>query len=141
MVYYLSALIYHPLRNPSTEKRVSRFIPSRTVPRGMRRLAKIEKALKTSSKREAKRRNKNYPGEMLRLGCKRLPLLGEQTKTSPRDYWIVAIGAKSREPYAAVLPDKTAASAKYFPEQVLRECLYIIYAAPTVSALRQPPRR
>lgn len=103
----------------------------RTVQWGMKRLAKIEKSIEDKLKKRAKRYNKNYPGEMLHLDCKRLPLLEGQTKASPREYLFVAIDDYSRELYAAIMPDKTSNSAKAFLEQVLQECPYTIETAYT----------
>ena len=103
----------------------------RTLAWGMKRLAKIEKTIEARLKKEAKRYNKSYPGEMLHLDCKRLPLLKGQDHTTPRDYLFVAIDDYSRELYAAILPDKTAASAGSFLGQVLEECAYTIETAYT----------
>ena len=50
---------------------------------------------------------------------------------TPRDYLFVAIDDYSRELYAAILPDKTAASAGSFLGQVLEECAYTIETAYT----------
>ena len=97
----------------------------------MKRLAKIEKTIEARLKKEAKRYNKSYPGEMLHLDCKRLPLLKGQVHTAPRDYLFVAIDDYSCELYAAVMPDKTAGSVARFLEQVLEECAYTIETAYT----------
>ena len=97
----------------------------------MKRLAKIEKTIEARLKKEAKCYNKSYPGEMLHLDFKRLPLLKGQDHTTPRDYLFVAIDDYSRELYAAILPDKTAASAGSFLGQVLEECAYTIETAYT----------
>ncbi|SDY29568.1 DDE-type integrase/transposase/recombinase [Nitrosomonas sp. Nm33] len=58
-------------------------------------------------KREAKRYNKSYPGELVHFDTKRLPLLKGQSPTQPREYLFVAVDDFSRELYAAILPDKT----------------------------------
>ena len=49
---------------------------------GMKRLAKVEISLERKKKAQARRYNKNYPGEMLHFDTKRLPLLKGETKTS-----------------------------------------------------------
>lgn len=118
---------YHVCR-PTIYSCNARF---RTLAWGMKRLAKIEKTIEARLKKEAKRYNKSYPGEMLHLDCKRLPLLKGQVHTAPRDYLFVAIDDYSRELYAAILPDRTAASAGSFPGQVLEECAYTIETAYT----------
>ena len=75
---------------------------------GIRRLAKVERAIQEKLKKQAKRYNKSYPGEMVHVDTKRLPLLKGQMTTDKRDYLFVAIDDFSRELYAAILPDKTA---------------------------------
>ncbi len=98
----------------------------RCVKYGLRRLAKIEQVLEQRRKRQAKRYNKDYPGQMLHGDTKRLPLLEGQSTTQRREYLFVAIDDYSRELYAAILPDKTQYSAKRFLEQVVDECPYTI---------------
>ena len=93
---------------------------------GIKRLAKVEAALEAQRKREAKRYNKDYPGQMLHGDTKRLPLLEGQKSLERREYLFVAIDDFSRELYAAILPDKTQLSARCFLEQVLEECPYTI---------------
>lgn len=94
---------------------------------GIKRLAKIEKSIQDKLKRQAKRYNKFYPGEMVHVDTKRLPLLKGQATNSPSEYLFVAIDDYSRELYAAILPDKTAFSAAQFlAEQVIEPCPYQI---------------
>lgn len=94
---------------------------------GIKRLAKVEKSIQDKLKKQAKRYNKYYPGEMVHFHTKRLPLLKGQTTNSPREYLFVAIDDYSRELYAAILPDKTAFSAAQFlAEQVIEPCPYQI---------------
>lgn len=93
----------------------------------MKRLAKVEKTIQDQLKRQAKRYNKSYPGELLHLDTKRLPLLKGQKATDRWDYLFAAIDDFSRELYAAILPDKTAASAaRFLTEQVIEPCPYLI---------------
>ena len=73
---------------------------------GMKRLAKVERSIQEKLKKQAKRYNKSYPGEMVHVDTKRLPLPKGQKTTDKRDYLFVAIDDFSREPYAAILPDK-----------------------------------
>ena len=47
----------------------------------MKRLAKVEHAIEELLKKQAKRYNKPYPGEMVRFNTKRLPLLQNQKAT------------------------------------------------------------
>jgi transposase InsO family protein len=93
---------------------------------GLRRLAKIEKTIEEKLKRQAKRYNKDYPGQMVHGDTKRLPLLEGQKTTDMREYLFVAIDDYSRELFAAIMPDKTQYSAARFLEQVIDECAYSI---------------
>jgi transposase InsO family protein len=93
---------------------------------GLRRLAKIEKTIEERLKRQAKRYNKDYPGEMIHGDTKRLPLLEHHKTIERREYLFVAIDDYSRELFAAILPDKTQNSAMQFLEQVIEECAYSI---------------
>ena len=94
---------------------------------GMKRLAKVEHSIQEKLKRQAKRYNKSYPGEMVHVDTKRLPLPKGQKATDKRDYLFVAIDDFSRGLYAAILPDKTADSAaKFLTEQVIEPCPYLI---------------
>jgi len=93
---------------------------------GLRRLAKIERQVEERLKRQAKRYNKIYPGEMIHFDTKRLPLLTGEEATTTREYLFVAIDDFSRELFAAILPDKTQFSAARFLGQVIDECAYTI---------------
>jgi transposase InsO family protein len=93
---------------------------------GMKRLAKVEASIERKKKAEARRYNKNYPGEMMHYDTKRLPLLKGERKDRPREYLFIAIDDFSRELYAGILPDKTQTSAAAFLRQVLEECPYTI---------------
>ena len=52
----------------------------RTVPYGLKRLAKVELHIQERLKREAKHHNKSYPGGLVHFDTKHLPLLKEQTQ-------------------------------------------------------------
>jgi len=93
---------------------------------GIRRLAKIEKQIEEKKKRQAKRYNKKYPGEMLHVDTKRLPLLKKESHQQNHEYLFVGIDDFSRELYVAIMPDKTQHSAEKFLSQVLEECPYTI---------------
>ena len=93
---------------------------------GIKRLAKVERSIELKKKREARRYNKSYPGELLHFDCKRLKLLKNEDRSFSREYLFVAIDDFSRELYAAILPDKTQVSAAIFLKQVLEECPYTI---------------
>ena len=94
---------------------------------GIKRLAKVEKAIQDKLKKQAKRYNKSYPGEMVHVDTKRLPLLKGQKSTDAREYLFVGIDDFSRELYAAIMPDKTALSAaKFLQEHVIEPCPYSI---------------
>ena len=101
-----------------------------TAKYGIRRLAKVEQKIEAKLRKQAKRYNKNYPGEMLHFDTKRLPFIkGEDKKTTPAQYLFVAVDDYSRELYAAILPDKTQASAAVFLKQVIEQCPYTIECA------------
>jgi transposase InsO family protein len=96
---------------------------------GIKRLAKIEKSIEERLKKQAKRYNKRYPGEMVHFDTKRLPLLQGESPTGTHEYLFVAIDDYSRELYAAILPDKTQYSSEAFLKQVLNECPYTLEIA------------
>ena len=58
---------------------------------GIKRLAKVELKIQEKLKKQAKRYNKSYPGEMVHVDTKRLPLLKGQKATDKREYLFVAI--------------------------------------------------
>ena len=96
---------------------------------GIKRLAKIEKQIEERLKKQAKRYEKSYPGEMVHFDTKRLPLLEGETKNQPREYLFVAIDDYSRELFASIKPDKTAQSAAEFMHQVQEEMGYTMECA------------
>jgi len=99
----------------------------RNVTFGLKRLAKVESQIEARLKREAKRYNKTYPGEMVHVDTKRLPLLKGQQSTDARESLFVAIDDFSRELYAAILPDKTQDSAAHFLiDTVIAQCPYTV---------------
>lgn len=93
---------------------------------GLKRLSKIERGIEERLKKKAKRYNKKYPGEMLHLDTKRLPLLKGETPKATHEYLFIGIDDFSRELFAAILPDKTQYSSEKFLTQVLDECAYTI---------------
>lgn len=93
---------------------------------GLKRLSKIEKDLEKKLKEQARRYNKEYPGEMVHVDTKRLPLLTGESPKNNHEYLFVAIDDYSRELYAAILPDKTQFSSEKFLHQVIDECPYTI---------------
>ena len=96
----------------------------------MKRLAKVEHAIEDKLKKQAKRYNTSYPGEIVHFDTKRLPLLQNQKATDPRDDLFVAIDDFSREFYAAILPDRTAAgAAKLLLLNVIDCCPYTVECA------------
>lgn len=113
--------------------RLQQFVPRdstnkryRNIRYGLKRLAKIEKSIEDKLRAKAKRYNKKYPGEMLHLDTKRLPLLKGETKKMDREYLFVAIDDYSRELYAAILPDKSQFSSSKFLHDTLEQCPYTI---------------
>ncbi|MDI2113264.1 integrase core domain-containing protein [Commensalibacter nepenthis] len=94
---------------------------------GIKRLAKIEKTLEDKLRRQAKKYNKSYPGEMVHVDTKRLPLLKNETKQQTREYLFVGIDDFSRELYAGIYNDKSQFSAAQFlQDDVLVQCPYMI---------------
>jgi transposase InsO family protein len=102
----------------------------KTLQYGLKRLAKVEQAIQERLKREARRYNKSYPGELVHFDTKRLPLLKGQSANEPREYLFVAIDDFSRELYADIFPDKTQHSAASFLiDTVIAQCPYQIDCA------------
>lgn len=93
---------------------------------GLKRLAKIEAELEKKLKNQAKRYNKQYPGEMMHSDTTRLPLLEGESPFRKPERLFVAIDDYSRKLYAAILPDKTQYSAAKFMEQAVNECPYTV---------------
>jgi transposase InsO family protein len=93
---------------------------------GVRRLAKVEEKIQEKLRKQAKRYNKNYPGEMIHMDTKRLPVLKGESPKEKHQYLFVAIDDFSRELFVAIMPDKTQYSAETFLKQVLEECPYTI---------------
>lgn len=98
----------------------------RTIKYGLRRLAKVEQRLERKLKQQARRYNKQYPGEMVHVDTKRLPLLAGESARDTREYLFVGIDDFSRELYAAILPNKTQQASATFLTQVIDECPYTI---------------
>ncbi len=96
---------------------------------GIKRLAKVEASIERKKKAQARRYNKNYPGEMMHFDTKRLPLLKGERSDKPRDYLFVGIDDFSRELYAGIFPDKTQFSAAAFLQSILEECPYTLECA------------
>lgn len=96
---------------------------------GLKRLSKIEKSIEEKLKKQSKRYNKKYPGEMMHFDTKRLPLLEGESPKLNHEYLFVGIDDFSRELYVAIMSDKTQHSAERFLKQVLEECPYTIEQA------------
>lgn len=122
--------IYNVLK----KARLQQFVPNnstnaryKTIQFGLKRLAKVEASIQARLKQEAKRYNKSYPGELMHVDTKRLPLLKGQTNAQPREYLFVAIDDYSRELYANIFPDKTQHSAaRFLVDTVIQQCPYEI---------------
>jgi len=91
---------------------------------GMKRLGKIERVIQDKLAQAARRYEKDYPGEMVHLDTKRLPLLAGETKLDGYEYLFVAIDDYSRELYAGIYPDKSMFSSSDFLGVVLAQCPY-----------------
>jgi hypothetical protein len=109
---------------------------------GIKRLSKIEREIESRLKSNARRYNKDYPGQTLHGNTKRLPLLKGESTFGRRGYLFVAIDDFSRALYAAILLDKTQNPAKVFLEQVLEECPYTIeqYYTDNGKEYREDPK-
>ena len=55
----------------------------KTLQYGLKRLTKVEQTIQERLKREARRYNKSYPGELVHFDTKRLPLLKGQSADEP----------------------------------------------------------
>jgi len=77
-------------------------------------LAKVEQSIQERPKREAKRYNKSYSGELVHFDTKRLVFLKARSVNEPCEYLFVAIDDFSRELYVDIFPDKTQYSAASF---------------------------
>ena len=93
---------------------------------GLKRLSKIEKKIEEKLKKKARRYNKSYPGEMVHVDTKRLPLLAGETPQMTREYLFVGIDDYSRELYVTITQDKTQYSSEKFLNQMIYECPYVI---------------
>lgn len=102
-IYKALKLCRHKLFKPklSTNERY------KTIKYGIKRLVKVEKSIEERLKRQARRYNKNYPGEMFHVDTKRLPLLKGEVKSLRRDYLFVGIDDYSRELYTGIYGDKS----------------------------------
>lgn len=93
---------------------------------GFKRLSKIEKKIEDKLRKKAGRYNKSYPGEMVHVDTKQLPLLRGETRKDPKEYLFVGIDDYSRELYAVITQDKTQYSSEKFLNQIIEECPYTI---------------
>lgn len=119
--------VYKILRNArNNDYSVHRSVNKRfqCLEYGLKRLSKIEKQIEEKLKKQAKRYNKKYPGEMIHFDTKRLPLLKGESPRATHEYLFIGIDDFSRELFAAILPDKTQYSSERFLKQMLNECAY-----------------
>lgn len=93
---------------------------------GLKRLGKIEQSIQDKLARKARRYEKDYPGELVHLDTKRLPLLSGETKLDGHEYLFVAIDDYSRELYASIYQDKSMNSSADFLDMVIAQCPYTI---------------
>lgn len=122
-IYKALKLARHKLFKPQSSTN-ERF---KTIKYGIKRLVKVEKAIEERLKRQAKRYNKSYPGEMVHVDTKRLPLLKGELKTDRREYLFVGIDDYSRELYAGIYPDKSQFSAaEFLDNDLLAQCPYTV---------------
>lgn len=93
---------------------------------GLKRLEKVERELEEKLKKQARRYNKQYPGEMVHMDTKRLPLLKGESPKDSHEYLFVGIDDFSRELFVAIKSDKTQSSSSAFLRQVIEEAPYTI---------------
>ena len=112
--------------------RLREFVPRnsenhkyRTLEWWLKRLSKVEETILKKKNSEAKRYNKQYPGEMLHMDTKRLPPIKNDRDRTP-EYLFVGIDDYSRELYISIHPDKSQESSSRFLEQIMDECPYKI---------------
>ena len=74
---------------------------------GIKRLSKIEKKIEDRLRKKARRYNKSYPGEMVHVDTKRLPLLKGESSKDTREYLFVGIDDYSRDLYAVITQYRT----------------------------------
>lgn len=105
----------------------------RTIQSGLRRLEKTRSYLQWKAERRARRSvryEKTFPGEMIHVDTKRLPLLRGEGVRDKREHLFVAIDDYSRTLFADIFPDKSSYSAAIFLEEVREalpfaiECIY-----------------
>ena len=111
----------------------SKNLRYRTIEYGMKRLAKVEKAVAKKLGKRARRLNryeKEYPGEMVHTDSSLLPLLRGEAITTPREYLYVFVDDHSRFLFADILPDQTSWSAAIVLDEAVQmfpfgiECVY-----------------
>ena len=86
----------------------------RTLEYGLKKLAKVEHAVRKKLKKRERRLNryqKSYPGEMVHTDSSMLPLLRGEAMITPREYLYIFIDDYSRFLFADILPDQTSWSA------------------------------
>jgi transposase InsO family protein len=93
---------------------------------GLKRLGKIEQSIQDKLARQARRYEKDYPGELLHMDTKRLPLLTGDTKLDGHEYLFVGIDDYCRELYVGIYPDKSMVSSSDFMDMVIKQCPYTI---------------
>lgn len=93
---------------------------------GLKHLGKVERSIQDKLARAARRYEKDYPGELMHLDTKRLPLLSGETKLDGHEYLFVAIDDYSRELYVGIYPDKSMLSSSDFLDVVIAQCPYTI---------------
>jgi hypothetical protein len=83
----------------------------------------VEQTIQERLKREAKHYNKSYPGELVHLDTKRLPLLKGRSANEPREYLFVAIDDFSRELEPVSSPIKLSTASLAFSSLLLPNVL------------------
>lgn len=111
----------------------SKNLRYRTIEYGLKKLARVERAVAKKLEKRARRLNryeKEYPGEMVHTDSSVLPLLRGEAITTPREYLFVFVDDTSQWLFADILPDQTSWSAAIVLDEAVRmfpfeiECVY-----------------
>jgi transposase InsO family protein len=100
----------------------SKNLRYRTLEFGLKRLAKVEKAIRKKLGKQERRLNryqKEYPGEMVHTDSSLLPLLRGEAMTTPKEYLYVFVDDHCRWLFADILPDQTSWSAAICLDEAL----------------------
>ena len=96
---------------------------------GLKHLSKVEKIALGKLARQARRYEKEYPGEMVHFDSKKLPRVKGDNQKLKKESLFVAIDDYSRHLFADIMPDKTQESAAIFLATAIATVPYKIECA------------